>query len=558
MTNESAWSRVVKYTCYFGLALMLAALPLSRFFMSVAQFMLAGVFILGGINTQVLSSGYKKNIGSAGILSLIPLTIKEVCLNLIRRFDRFLHNKPALIFSSLLLLDGIGLIYTHDIQYGWKVLRNNLPLFLLPLFLSSIEKIPENLFRLFLFIFVAAVFAGTLNSTYLLINQDITDPRQLSSFIHHTRFSLMTCLAIFILAYYCIKKDEIAQRYRFALIPLLIWLVIFLFLLRSLSGILAFFITLVAILLCLSFQSSGKKLRILFIALLIAIPSVVVFYVHHTVRNYLTVPPLRVEQLDHHTSRGGLYVHDTTLGIEDGHYVGIYLCWPELKQGWENRSRIPFDSLDRKGQEVRFTLIRYLTSRELRKDYDGVAGLTEKDIYYIENGVANISDLKKFSLKNRIHHIILAYESYRRSGIHTGSSATERIEQAKAALHIIRDHGLTGVGTGDVHSGFREELTRMQSPLQSAKGGMFSSHNQFLTYLVAYGWPGLMWFLFAILYPAIRNRSFRSYFFIAFFSIAMVSFLGDDTLNTQAGVTFFAFFYSLFVFNKQVAAHETI
>lgn len=134
----------------------------------------------------------------------------------------------------------------------------------------------------------------------------------------------------------------------------------------------------------------------------------------------------------------------------------------------------------------------------------------------------------------------------------------ERIEQAKAAINIIRDQGIMGVGTGDVHARFREELNRMNSPLQTAKEGMFSAHNQFLTYLVAYGWPGLLWFLFAILYPALKNRSFHNYFFIIFFTISVVSFLGDDTLNTQAGVTFFAFFYSLFVLNKPITTHETI
>ena len=201
---------------------------------------------------------------------------------------------------------------------------------------------------------------------------------------------------------------------------------------------------------------------------------------------------------------------DTTLGIENGRYVGLYLCWPELEKGWNSRSRIPFNSLDLKGQEIRYTLIRYLNSKDMRKDSAGVAGLTNMDVNYIEHGIANIHDLKKFSLKNRIHHTIMAYQSYRSSGIHAGSSAMERVEQGKAAIRLISSHGLTGVGTGDLHSSFRDELTRMQSPLQSAKEGMFSAHNQFLTYLAGYGWPGLLWLLFALLYPAIKNRYGRT------------------------------------------------
>jgi hypothetical protein len=45
------------------------------------------------------------------------------------------------------------------------------------------------------------------------------------------------------------------------------------------------------------------------------------------------------------------------------------------------------------------------------------------------------------------------------------------------------------------------------------------------------------------------------YLYITFFLIAVVSFLTEDTLETQAGVTFFAFFNSffLFVFKKEEA-----
>jgi uncharacterized membrane protein len=86
---------------------------------------------------------------------------------------------------------------------------------------------------------------------------------------------------------------------------------------------------------------------------------------------------------------------------------------------------------------------------------------------------------------------------------------------------------------------------------------MFSSHNQFLTYLVAYGIIGLIWFLFAILYPAVVKKSFQSFFFLVFFTITMVSFFSDDTLNNQAGISFFAFFYSWFVFRKEIQHENT-
>ncbi len=558
MTNESAWSLFVRYTCYFGLALMLAALPLSRFFMSVAQFMLAGVFICEDIDEREISTLSRQSSGKIHIPTALILSIKEGFMNLIKKLGQFFRNKPAWIFSSLLLIDFFGLLFTSDLAYGMKVLRNNLPLLLLPLFLSSFEKIPPRLFRLFLLIFATAVVAGSLNSTYLLIIQDITDTRQISPFIHHIRFSLMVCMAIFILAYYAFKKKESLGIVRAILILMLAWLIVYLFMLRSLSGIIAFFVTLVPVLILTGLRSTSRRIKFLLGALLIALPLIIGCWVYMTVKNYTDAGPVEMERLDAYTPGGEMYVHDTTMGVEDGKYIGLYLCWPELEENWNRRSRIAFDSLDHKGQEIRYTLIRYLNSKDLRKDSSGVAALTDQDVNYVEHGIANVHDLKKFSVRNRIHHMAMDYQTYRRTGAHTGSSAIERLEQGKAALHLIRGHWMTGVGTGDIRTSFHEAFRQMNSPLQSANEGMFSAHNQFLTVMASYGIPGLIWFLFAILYPALKKRSFSNYFFVTFFTIALVSFLGDDTLNNQAGVTFFAFFYSLFVLSKQDTDHETI
>lgn len=543
-----AWSQVIRFTWYFGLALMLAALPLSHFFMSVSQFILAGAFILDGIDVQKIQAFYCENKRRSNLAILIPMVLVEGWRNLIRKFARFFKNKPIWIFSSILLVDLLGLIHTGDAANGIKVLRNHLPLFLLPLFLSSIERIPRQTYQLLMLLFVAGVVAGTLNSTFLLINQEIVDTRQISAFIHHIRFSLMICMAVFILAFYFFQGDGFSRYIRLAFIPAIIWLIVSLILLRSLSGILAFVIALWVTILFYVVHTTNRQLRIIITTILIAFPLAIGLYIYDTVYRFMKVEPLITENLETHTDQGREYTHDLSLGIEDGRYVGLFICWDELQKEWGIRSDIPFDSLDLKGQEIKYTLIRYLNSKELRKDSAGVATLTRDDIRFIEHGVANVNDLKKFSVRSRIHHLLLAWQEYRKDGFHPGSSAMERLEQGKVALKIIRENWLIGVGTGDIRTSFHEELKRMQSPLQSAGGGMFSAHNQFLSYLVGYGIIGCIWFLFAIFYPALVRKSFRQYLFTVFITIVLVSFMGDDTLNTQAGVTFFAFFYAWFVF----------
>jgi hypothetical protein len=455
------------------------------------------------------------------------------------------------VFTSILLIDLTGLIYSTDLHYGMKVLRNNLPLFLLPLFLSTSPRIPVQLFHRFLLVYVAAVVAGTLNSTYLLINQDITDTRLISPLIHHIRFSLNVCLAIFITGFYIFHPTLFSQKIRLALVPALVWLVVFLFMLKSLSGILAFVVTVPVTGLVLLLQNGRKWIRIALAGGIMILLAGLGGYTLKTVSDYVTVDPVDLGSLDPSTSRGNPYVHDLALGVEEGRYVGLYICTDELREAWNQRSQMPFDSLDRKGQELQYTLIRYLSSKELRKDGDGMEQLTSDDVYYIENGIANANYLKKFSLKNRIHQMILAYRIYKEKGTHSGTASIERIEQASAAWAIFQNHWLIGVGTGDVPRQFQEQFAAMGSPLQSAQEGMFSAHNQFLNAAVATGIIGLIWFIAALLYPAVRMKRFTNYFFLTFFTIAVVSFLGDDTLKSQAGVTFIAFFYSLFVFREE-------
>jgi len=68
---------------------------------------------------------------------------------------------------------------------------------------------------------------------------------------------------------------------------------------------------------------------------------------------------------------------------------------------------------------------------------------------------------------------------------------------------------------------------------------------------VGFGLIGIIWFLVVLLYPPIKTRRMDDYFYLAFFVIMIVSMISEDTIETQAGVTIFAFFTSLFLFGKK-------
>ncbi|MEI7897955.1 MAG: O-antigen ligase family protein, partial [bacterium] len=123
------------------------------------------------------------------------------------------------------------------------------------------------------------------------------------------------------------------------------------------------------------------------------------------------------------------------------------------------------------------------------------------------------------------------------------------LEFWKASLGIIRDHWLTGVGTGDMNIAFRVQYEKMQSKL--APDQRWRSHNQFLSIFIGFGIFGLIWFLIALFYPPVILRRQDDYFVVVFLVIAILSMLTEDTLESQTGVTFFAFFYSFFLFARK-------
>jgi O-antigen ligase len=125
----------------------------------------------------------------------------------------------------------------------------------------------------------------------------------------------------------------------------------------------------------------------------------------------------------------------------------------------------------------------------------------------------------------------------------------QRFEFWKASICIIHDNWLTGVGTGDMNEAFQQQYVKSGTKL--APDQRWRSHNQFLSIFIGFGIFGLLWFLFSIFYPPVLLGKFNDYFFLIFIIIAMLSMIPEDTIESQAGVTFFAFFYSFLIFGRK-------
>jgi hypothetical protein len=262
------------------------------------------------------------------------------------------------------------------------------------------------------------------------------------------------------------------------------------------------------------------------------------------------VHPVDFDKLDKVTAQGNHYRNDTIdRQVENGYYVWIYIAADELRQAWNQRSSMDYDGKDRAGQDIRYTIIRFLTSKGFRKDAEGVSKLTDEEVALIENGVASTVYLQHSSLYVRIYKIIWEYKRYQITHNPSGHSVMQRIEYWKTAWVIIKENWLTGVGTGDVYQEFEKSYEKTGSLLE--KEFRFRSHNQFLTFFVVFGAFGLAWFFVTLLFPALRLRKFPDYYYLTFFIIIVLSMLTEDTIESQAGVTIYAFFSSFYLFSKK-------
>lgn len=481
----------------------------------------------------------------ARIISRVVLSFKGIWYNVKTRFSDFIHNRVAVIMVSMYLLHLVGLLYTSDFQYAFKDLRIKLPLLLFPLFLSSMKPLSKKHFDTVLWFFVASVFFVTILGLIKFLVRDFVDVRELSVFVSHIRLSLCIVFSILILLYFIYKRNYNLT----AKVVMSLMIMIFMYFIIILESFISFLILLFLLVLFVAYcvyKSKNNIVRISSLAFFIVCLFLVIYLPYDYIKKYNIPAIIDVEKMDTHTKLGNPYVFDTIkFGIEDGRYVGMYISRNELIQAWNDRSD---KKIAHEYETDYFTLVRYLTSKDLRKDAEGVSKLTDDDIVNIENGIANYNYIKNPGLKTRIMKIMVAYDNYRLIGNANGSSVFQRVEYIKASYNIIRNDILFGVGTGDIANAFSDYYEETDSKLLPEYRNR--CHNQYLAITVAFGVVGLIWFLLSMLYPLFINGNYKDYFYLVFMIIMILSMFTEDTLETQIGVTIFAFFNSFLVFSS--------
>jgi O-antigen ligase len=456
-------------------------------------------------------------------------------------------SKPLIVLGQICLL--VLWIFTSD-------LRRKLHLFLLPFFLASFSPLTRKEVLLLFRVYVFWVVFSSLWSIFVMfggIEEQILDKRQLSRFNSHIRFGLEICMAVFGSVFYFFKNPKSNLSILWLIVAA--WLIIFLFLAGMFTGIVVLFATAIILLTISSIRSKKMLFKVGSIAVLLVLIVATTTKINKSIDKFYGSEQVEELPILSHSPNGEEYAHDTT-GVrkndkENGYYIWRNIAWGEVKAEWEKRSELDFYGYDLKGQILTTTLIRFLTSKGETKDRNTLESLTNEEIAAIEKGVSNVEFLTMSSVDKRLNKIIWEYDNYSMGRDYNGHSVIMRLEYLKTAFRIIKKNPMIGVGTGDVKLAFDNQYEQDNSLLIDKY--RLRAHNQYATYAVSFGLVGLILFLVFLIYPIIKLKLYGNYFYLAFLAIALMSMLTEDTLETQVGIVFFAFFNSLLLLNEEVS-----
>ncbi|MEO5570586.1 MAG: O-antigen ligase family protein [Bacteroidia bacterium] len=504
----------------FGLLLLVAAMPLSVFMMSIAQFaLLASWLVSGNIFTKIKSA---------------------------------FSNPVVAVLATVYFMHLVAGFYSTDYNYYFNDVRIKLPLLVMPVLIYTSPKISAQWFERILSIFILAVLTSTFISMGVLYDvlphkKAITDIRDISIFISHIRLSLFICLSVFIVAYLFWKHHGEYILFKSLLLILLIaWFLIFLYILEAMTGVSVLIITSLILLVYFIYAQKNIWWKLGSAAIVIVVPVLIFGYIKKEAAKIYHPHVTANIQLEKFTQNGNEYEHNVlNTEQENGNLTWIYLCPEELPAAWNERSKLNYDGKDLRGNELKLTLIRFLTSKNLRKDSLGVYLLSEEEVHSIENGIANVNYQKMGDMHVRLQKTIMEYYAYKNGESPTGNSLLQRLEYWKAGWNIFLQNFWMGVGTGDVQKAFDKEYEQVNSRL--AKDVRHKAHNQYLTFALTFGIFGFSFIMFSLFFPMFKLKKNTNFIYAIFFIIMFISMFTEDTLETQAGVTFFAFFNSFFL-----------
>jgi len=498
-----------------------------------------------GLATILCGLGWSNILMSIGQFIIIGNWIIEFEFK--RKLSKLKKSPLIWIVLALFLVHVLGLLWTTDFNYAIKDITTKLPLLAFPIIIGTTKKLRFVEWKLLLGIYVTTLFILTIASLGKYLSwwgAEIHDKRELSIYISHIRYGLNLAFAAILLLWYKPLPSKAIN------IALAFWFAACLVLFQLYTGLIILGTVLFVI-------SIVKRKAIFKYSYLIGLYylfflTTVAFLGYEARQVYLDFNrsfKLAYDQDDmsySETVNGEIYSHEgSDVRKENGVYTRRFIARNEIEKEWEKVSLFPFKNEKGTDNPIAQRLYRYMSSKGLKKDSSNFSTLNLEEIKAIEEGVANYYYLTHNSLQNRLHKIFYELKEYQRTDNASGYSIAMRLEYWKTGLAIFQKNKTLGVGTGDIKIAFKEEYELTNSKLDLEYRNR--AHNQYLTFLACFGIIGFIILLFAIYYPFLVLRS-NPVLGMTFILLMSLSFLTEDTLETQAGVSLYAFFYSIIIF----------
>ena len=440
----------------------------------------------------------------------------------------------AFVGTYLLLL--AGMLWTDNVGAGWGTLQVLLPLLVVPIVLLTTKPISGNARKAVLAFYMLAVFVVSIIGLVRWITIPDLPHRDIVPYLSHIRYALNCCVVVYLSVGVMLNGT---RWQRWVAVPLMAWMLAFMVIIHSYTGLIVLAIVSLVMLLT-------RWRRWPLIALWVLLVGGAAGVVGYEVKNYYRMVPMAEVPLQEFTANGRPYDHAQDGIIENGNYIGNYICEEELRTEWNRRSKLDYDGLARSGYSVKSTLIRYLNGLGQTKDSVGVAALSDAQVKAVENGVANPVYEDGNVMRKMVYTMLLEREYYVHMHSVAGFTLLQRLEMWRAATHVIGEHPWFGVGTGDVVDAMDEYLTANDSELA---GHRMNCHNQYLGIMAAVGIIGFIVVLSLVLRTVFPLRKFRramsGTLMLPWLLTILISMVTEDTLATLAGILFCTFFLAV-------------
>lgn len=473
-----------------------------------------------------------------------------------RKFAQFKTNYLLQAFFALMLVHLLWLIGTENLIYGLDDIRKKLPLLCVPLVVLTSEPLNRKEQHWVVLWYIATLTVVSIIGLVRYCTISNLPYREVVPYISHIRFSLNLCLGIVILIYAMVKYHK-SPRGRWLVIVSLLLIDLFVSMLvpilQSYTSVIVL-VVLSVVLLVVYWKKMGVALRWVSVVELVMLfgGALLVFAVFQ--QSYYRPCALLQQPRVERTVNGNPYTFADNGLMENGNYIDNYVCESELRSSWPLVSNASIDSVTDNGYAIYYSLVRYLNARGMAKDSAAVVSLTPSDVAAIERGVANPLYEESGFLRRSVYAMLFERDNARLFGNRRNFSMGERWELWCSGWRLFLQHPLFGVGTGDGVDKLHQYLVECDSQLSDTDKHI---HNQYLTFLVSFGIVGfgVMVFFFARAWR--RRGPSRSVLLTTLITIALVSCISEDTLETLAGCLFVVTFLCLFSQQPSIKCQNT-